>query len=316
MGILRLGCAFWWAGFSGADSQSSAMADPLYAAGFSPWVRGQEYRPVAPGTAQPVDRVSRGGRVEAGPPSYQQMLAASVGRGAADTVDQGTVAAGRREAQAHQDVLVDWRNPAQTLNQLTQIDSDQGVQKGGDDQDRCGAAALVAGTVLLGPERLQQAARAVAARGTLLVDACHRMGAREALPKLQEAVNFLQELAQLPPDKLKVGDLHRMQQAVYVIANLDHNLATKSRNSGLSSWTLKDYRERMWGQDRPTLGGKPLDVFIVKTPSNGGHFVLADSHGRHDLAYNPWPQDDGTAYARGVDGPTRRGVNGHLIDKD
>lgn len=248
---------------------------------------------------------------EPGPPKYADLLAA--GRGAqghgASTVDPATVGAGRRDAQAHENDPVNWRDPSQTLKHLTQVDSDQGVQKGGDDQDRCGAAALVAGTVAMGPDKVKSAARAVAERGSALMPRVQEAirgqspgspghsNALRSFQALQQSLAVLQSVSALPPQKFTVGTLQQMQQAVYVVANLEQNLIGRESESvsGLGSFVLEDYRQRMWGSDRPRLGGRQQDVYVVQTPGGGGHFVLADGKGR--VGYDPWPQPYGLSGA-------------------
>lgn len=253
-------------------------------------------------------------------------------------INDPNVAVARRDAAAHQNDRVDWRNPQTTLNHMSQIDSDQGQNAGGNDPVRCGAANLVAGTVLLGPQQTRQAMQNVQQRGQKLRE--HYVQLRNEFPRnspeyaqltqmmnhLDQGINTMRDLRQIPSDKLSVKDLQRMQEGVYEVAVLDQrmngqNQYSESRFSDnpadadhgyLTTGALQTYRDLMWGNQRPQVDGQPQNIYWVNNEANGGHFVLANQNANADgsrgVGYNPWPDADGTAYVRSQDGAGARVV--------
>jgi hypothetical protein len=66
------------------------------------------------------------------------------------------------------------------------------------------------------------------------------------------------------------------------------------------------YRHVMWGNHQPSMNGRPVGLAAVHAGDGDArsinHAVLAYSRSG-EFAYDPWPQADGSAYSRPVDGP-------------
>ncbi len=273
-------------------------------------------------------------------------------------LDDPNVGPARVHARSVEGQQVRWENRGEILNNMSQIDSNQGVQANGNDAVRCGAAGLVAGSVLTGPENFQQGLGRLHNRGEQLlhqlentngiqqldgttaslsdVPVEQRDGIRNSLAApLRRSLATVEELQGRDPSTLTHGDLQRLQEATYQIAILDQRTNSdgnysmaleagqnmpdtpeavqEALNTGnaptqdpyLTTGTLQTYRDLMWGSERPQMGDRTLDLNWVSNDNNGGHFVLADTDGGSNgrsVAYNPWPEADGTAYSRSVDG--------------
>ncbi|MBL8950227.1 MAG: hypothetical protein JNK82_05600 [Myxococcaceae bacterium] len=226
---------------------------------------------------------------------------------------------------------------AEILNHLGQIDSGTGNEAGGNDAIRCSAASLVAGNVLMGPESTASAMERVEGRGRALLqqyeelrtDVGETEGTDSAayrelsshIDELRASQDTLASLRAIPSGDLRVEDLHRFQEALYTQALFDQRL--QSTDTGdvyttidgdmLTTGTMQTYRDVMWGEGvRPEMNGRSLDAFYVNNESGGGHFVLADetagADGGRSIGFNPWPDDDGTAFSRAADGEGARVV--------
>ncbi|TNE46002.1 MAG: hypothetical protein EP343_24860 [Deltaproteobacteria bacterium] len=273
-------------------------------------------------------------------------------------LDDPNVTPARAHARSVEGQQVQWNQRGEILNNMSQIDSNQGTQANGNDAVRCGAAGLVAGGVLTGPENFQQGLGRLHNRGEQLlhqlentegiqqldgttaslndVPAEQRDGIRNTLAApLRRSLSTVEELQGRDPSTLTHGDLQRLQEATYQIAILDQRTNSdgnysmaleagqnmpdtpeavqEALNNGnaptqdpyLTTGTLQTYRDLMWGSERPQMEGRNLDLNWVSNDNNGGHFVLADTDGGangRSVAYNPWPEADGTAYSRSVDG--------------
>jgi hypothetical protein len=60
------------------------------------------------------------------------------------------------------------------------------------------------------------------------------------------------------------------------------------------------------------VDGQSVEVHWVSNEQEGGHYVLANEQaagdGSRSIAFNPWPDADGTAFFRGHDGNGARVV--------
>jgi hypothetical protein len=259
------------------------------------------------------------------------------GLGTQGLADPNVAAAARKAAEVAEQ-KVDWRNPAAALDKMAQIDANA---SDGNDPVRCGAATLMAGAVLLGPDKFQKGlqkvldrAEKVATAYEKLADQAERHGnpqlatkARALADECRGAAEAMMPLVDSDPKSLTHGDLARIQDTLYTIAGIDQRLTANGRFNtnpvAQSAYLMTDavvtYRDLMWGRAQPKMGGEKVHVEWVDNQNNGGHFVLADRRGK--VAYNPWPDADGTAFSRGVDGPGPRIVRsnpktGELVGRD
>ncbi len=224
------------------------------------------------------------------------------------------VAAARRHAASMDGKKVDWAHPAKALEHLTQVDSGRGAQAGGNDAIRCGAATLMAGTVLLGPGQFQAGLAAVVCRADAFAGKLRDMEAHwpagpggELAAEVDKASKTLNELALKDPRTLTYGDMKKGQEALYVIANVDQRLSANGKRIDmthaadyLTTGALTTYQDLLWGGKTPTMNGEPLQQMLVENPTGAAHFVLTNKKG--EMAFNPWPDRDGTAFTRAVDG--------------
>jgi hypothetical protein len=239
------------------------------------------------------------------------------------------VPAARRQAKKVQSEKIDWKNPEKTLEQFTQFEA----KAGNSDAVRCGAAVVVAGALLKGPTQFQGGLGAVAARASnvaakysdLSIAARAEAGrttdprqkarliayadqADEFAKAADAASEKLFAYADKNPKSLTQKDLQTITEAVYRAANVDQRLngprtfdnATDQQSQYLQSGAVKTYAELMWGSGDASLAGSTVKPSYVENGQGGGHFVLTQADGK--VAYNPWPQADGTAFVRAKDG--------------
>ncbi len=264
------------------------------------------------------------------------------GTGALGLADP-SVAAARTVAQEHarDRVFGEGIDRGAALNHLGQIDSDRGGEAGGSDAIRCSTSSLVAGAVLLGPDATERAIDAVQERGrgllqqyrevqTLVgeesgVDSTEYRELTAHIHELEASQDALASLSATPAGDLRVEDLHRLQETVFTQALYDQRLQvgtvdgeprdlyTTIDGPMLTTGTMQTYRDVMWGDGvRPEMNGERLDAFFVDNEAGGGHFVLANEaageDGSRSIAFNPWPDADGTAFTRASDGEGARVV--------
>lgn len=261
----------------------------------------------------------------------------------AQGLNDPNVTPARQHARQVQGQRVDWNNRAGILDNMSQIDSNQGVHQGGNDAVRCGAASLVAGSVLQGPQNFQQGLGRVHSRGQRLLQQLQNSstyqdqngnsqsvtpGVRSALNSgvvgpLRQSLQTIQTLQGRDPSTLTNGDMNRLQEAMYQVAIVDQRTTASgqysvaqerigatppsTRNDFLTTGTMQTYRDTMWGGQSPQMNGRSLDINWISNGQGGGHYVLADNQpssrtGGRMVAFNPWPESDGTAFSRGVDG--------------
>lgn len=280
-------------------------------------------------TAVAADTFESSGHYSAPAPSYKDMLqvvrmgAGSSGgqlpgkyvqgEGAIDSRADRHVGAARNYSKQHANERVDWNHPNQALHHLSQVDGQKSTKY---DEDRCGAAVLVAGAVLNGPKHFQQGLDNVLNRASNLeattAENAKMQGQNE---ELNRAMETLEKLRDKDPKKLTNGEMEKIQDSIYVIANVDQQLNPSGNDfepgyggSGLSSAAMKTYSKLLWDGQTPKMNGRDLHIEQVQ----GGkvdHFVLAD--GNH-VAFNPWPEKTGAAYSRGADGDGARITSGPL----
>lgn len=226
------------------------------------------------------------------------------GAGAVDVRSDDFQAAGRKHAKKHANERIDWDNPGKALNNLAQID---GNGKTKYDAVRCGAATLLAGSVLQGPETFQAGLgkvldRAMAVEGKY----ADLEGGQNHYEDVSSAIDVISKYQERDPKKLTNGQMAELQDAVYTVANADQQLNPEGTAfepetrgvEGLATGTMKQYSTLMWGGESPKMDGKPLQIQFLEG-AKVGHFVLGDNQG---VAFNPWPDKDGSAYTRSVDG--------------
>ena len=251
------------------------------------------------------------------------------------------IAAARKAAAASANTAVDWKHPEKTLDKMSQIDSDSDVNAGGNDAVRCGAATLVAGAVLLGPEKFQKGLNKVVDRAEKVAKAYDKLAdgferhnmpdqaaqARTDAQAVRDAEQTIQSRVDSDPKSLNLADLSQIQDNVYKVAQYDQQLTTDgmvnmdpvAQSPYLSTGAMVTYRDLMWGGSTPKMGGEKVQIDHIDNQAGGGHFVLAGKDGK--VAYNPWPDSDGTAFSRGVDGDGARVVKdkagpGELVGKN
>lgn len=264
------------------------------------------------------------------------------GGGILEGLNDPSVAVARRRAQAVDGQRINWSNPEQAIDNMSQIDSNRSLNEGGNDSVRCGTASLLAGSVLQGREEFTQGlhnihrrADAVLGRYRSLEQFRMRDGSsisastpqgrayRDAMvEQLSNATNTVERFAG-NTSAMTYGQMHELQEAVYTVAVLDQRLAGDNRsyldrdqainNGTLTTGTMRTYRDLAWSGRNPRMNGQELDMFWVSTENpnpteRGGHYILANrtagSNGR-EVAFNPWPEENGTAFSRTHDG---RGV--------
>lgn len=283
----------------------------------------------APAPVQGLDTFTPGSSNSLG--IYSPRDFASVGRGPGGGTQGTSVGAtqdkgfyvGIFEAAKNGDQLVDWKNPAAALDKMTQIDARTDTIA---DQVRCGAATLVAGAVLRGPEQFQEGLsnvlnRADALNEQLTTSSKGATGAaaefgQKMQGEIEHGMKTLEKYERRDPKTLTYKEMAEIQEAVYVIARNDQRTGAgartvdpdDSKHQYLLTDTMGEYGKLMWGDKAPKMGGQKLETYWVDNQKGGGHFVLGDKNGQ--VYYNPWPDEDGTAYSRGVDG------KGAVIGKD
>jgi len=229
-------------------------------------------------------------------------------------------------ARSTDSARIDWDHPAAALQNMSQID---GNSHDGNDAVRCGATTLLAGSVARGREGFAHDMHALAARGDALttryaaVTTADTAGGPEALSAAQRtgltgtvrtATATITRYADHPPETN--AQMRELQEAVYTVGILDQRLDANGRyqyrttaegneDPYLSTGTMRTYRDLTWGSDRPVIDGARQDVAWVSNEAGGGHFILADEtarEGSRGVGFNPWPDSDGTAFARGTGG--------------
>jgi len=224
------------------------------------------------------------------------------------------VDAARSHAAELQDTTLPWgrteADRAAILEHVTQIDSDRGAARGGDDVTRCGAAAITGGLVVAGPERLAAARATLEERVGRLSD--HTPSGMWSAPGLTDARRDLATAQRLldglpeDPRTWTYSQLEHFQQAIYSSAHAEDALLA-SRTSrlatagdGLATDTVGRYRDMLWGDGyRPSLGGHGLDV-VAMPGEPMGHAGLAHS-GTNEIVYDSWPDETGRARSRPTD---------------
>lgn len=219
---------------------------------------------------------------------------------------------------------VDWKNPGAALGQMSQFDGK--LDQGGTDPVRCGAAVIIAGGVLKGPEKFQEGISNVLNRASDLGVKLEAgvAGARGGPQRLftsmnkdvNKAMDILEKYEQKDPKSYTYGDMSKMQDALYLIAKADQRLGGNNRqvdpNENKHQYLLTDsvgeYSKLMWGSGAPKQDGKSVSIYRIDNQQGGGHYVLGDRRG--SVTYNPWPDQDGSAFSSSVDGRGPSIVNG------
>lgn len=138
------------------------------------------------------------------------------GEGAIDSRADRHVSAARNYSKQHANERVDWNYPNQALHHLSQVDGEKGTKY---DEDRCGAA------VLNGPKHFQQGLDNVLNRASNLeaitAENAKMQGQNE---ELNRAMETLEKLPDKDPNKLTNAEMEKIQDSVYVIANVDQQL--------------------------------------------------------------------------------------------
>ncbi len=201
---------------------------------------------------------------------------------------------------------VDWEHPEQTLDQMSQVHAD------GTGQTECGAAAVVGGAVLQGPDGAAHARDQLFRRTETL--------SRDPDPDVRaRAAEARETLEGLPPDPQSWthGDVERLQHGTYQVGRAQQLQDGGLRPDGqLTTTDVRSLRDLTW-QGQPRYGieqphGRTRRVPVDVHWRGEGHFVLAQGRaGRRDPhadgarvreLYDPWPQADGTAYSQAADG--------------
>lgn len=253
---------------------------------------------------QPEARMGHGSAGGQLPGNYVQ------GEGAVDARADEFRDAARAYSKKHGGERVDWAHPSKALHHVSQVDGQKGTKY---DEDRCGGAVLVAGAVLTGPENFQKGLDNVLNRASALdslTDNDKMAGQNEALGK---AMATLEAMHDKNPKKLTNADLEKIQDAVYVVANVDQQLNPQGNDfepgyggSGLSSAAMKTYSKLLWNGQTPKMDGREVHIEQLQG-AQVDHFVLAEGN---NVAFNPWPEKSGAAYSRGADGDGARITSG------
>ncbi len=240
----------------------------------------------------------------------------ATGRGA-DT----QVRAARTRARETGPLRPQWTNPTGTLMERTQIDADPTTRG---DTDRCGAAALVGGVLMSGPEAPRRLDEARTRAGARLTDVRRDLFERSSsdwnsthptsFSGLAEASESRRLLDGLPRDTSTWThrDISRFEEATYRLGRAE--MAADGRNpaAGLDGVEMVQLRQTVWGAGwHPTTSdGHRVDVNFSGTREDGlNHFVLgtdaAVSESRRAVVYDPWPDENGDPYVRGSGAPGR-----------
>jgi hypothetical protein len=196
--------------------------------------------------------------------------------------DDPNVAAAQTKAAATANDKVDWRHPEKALDKMSQIDGNQEHNVDGNDTVRCGAATLVAGAVLLGPQKFEKGlnnvinrAEKVARSYEKLADGFEARGmhghaeqARKDAETVRDSANHLQARVDDGAKNLTQADLSKVQEDVYKIAEYDEQLTSTGMlnqdavavSPYLSAGAINTYRDLMWGNSTPKMGGEKLQI--------------------------------------------------------
>ena len=248
---------------------------------------------------------------------------------------QVRISAGQAHAERVENFKVNWREPAVTVNDMSQIDSNKGLRFGGADMNRCVSACITAGLVYKGPRGMKEGLRKLHKTGRELREKIQKSDLRfdvkdYILFELNAYIEDIEELLRKAPDRWIQGDLQAIQQAMHTIIAVDQHAHTQAgirrlnddhigaMLQGVSTETTVKFRDKIWGHLRPRFGRKPMDIVIAQTSASTGstvgdrveglnadaHAVLGVDGNEKDLVYDPAPRVDGSAYSKGVDSIT------------